>query len=248
MRAYVLHLLRAQRRTDNARALLQNCGMAGEIWPAVDGAAMAPADLPAQYRRDLFHPVYPFELRIGEIGCFLSHRQIWADMQDQPEDTALIIEDDAGIGSALLPTALDLAQRHVQTFGYIQLQTRPTPGVAQLIETKGTATLTLPLLPGLRTTAQVVSKRAAAQLLTQRETFDRPVDTWLQSHWHTGLRVAAIHPSGILEVADQLDGSTIQTAHKSLMEKARREVLRGRYRRAARRAAATSDAPQEGGQ
>jgi len=60
--------------------------------------------------------------------------------------------------------------------------------------------------------------------------------------------VAAIHPSGILEVADQLDGSTIQTAHKSLMEKARREVLRGRYRRAARRAAATSDAPQEGGQ
>lgn len=246
MRAYVLHLARAKARRDNARALLQQCGVAGEIWPAVDGAALDPADLRAQYRREVFWPVYPFELRMGEIGCFLSHRQIWADMQDRREDCALIIEDDAGIEPAMLARALDLARRHIARRGYIQLQTQPHRGPALLLDTNGPAALTLPRLPGLRTTAQVVSKPAAAQLLKHSRTFDRPVDTFVQSHWQTGLRAAMIHPSGVSEIAGQLDGSTIQNAYKGLLEKARREVARALYRRAARRAAIHSDAPGGG--
>ena len=247
MRAYVLHLMRADKRRKNAHALLKNCGVAGAIWPAVDGAAMDAAELRAHYRRHVFAPAYPHDLRVGELGCFGSHRAIWADMQDHSDGAALIIEDDAGIDADLLPTALDLAARHVQQLGYIQLQTRPHPGPhrspAIVLDRSGPCTLSLPVVTGLRTTAQVVSKSAAAHLLARSDTFDRPVDTWLQSHWHTGIRPAMIHPSGILEIADQLDGSTIQTAKKSLLEKARREVSRALYRRAVRRAAAASGAP-----
>lgn len=244
MRAYVLHLMRADKRRENARALLKNCGVAGVIWPAVDGAAMEDADLRAHYRRHVFDPAYPHELRVGELGCFASHRQIWADMQDNDDEAALILEDDAGIDPAVLAPALDLAARHVQRLGYIQLQTRPNPGPAHVLDSIGPCILTLPVVAGLRTTAQVVSKTAAAQLLARSQTFDRPVDTWLQAHWHTGIRPAMICPSGILEIADQLDGSTIQTARKPLPEKIRREVSRALYRRAVRRASAASDAPQ----
>ncbi|MDO5757809.1 MAG: glycosyltransferase family 25 protein [Rhodobacterales bacterium] len=243
MRAYVLHLTRATKRRDNATALLKNCGLAGLVWPAIDGAATDGAELRFNYRRHLFTPAYPHELRVGELGCFASHRAIWADMQTRPEEAALILEDDAGIDPALLPDALDLAARHVQRLGYIQLQTRGRIGRAVVFDRCGACILSLPVVPGLRTTAQVVSRSAAAHLLEHSETFDRPVDTWLQSHWHTGIRPAVIYPSGILEMEDKLHGSTIQIKKKSLREKANREVLRALYRLAVRRAAAISDAP-----
>ncbi|MEB8387858.1 glycosyltransferase family 25 protein [Rhodobacteraceae bacterium KMM 6894] len=248
MRAYVLHLLRAEARRANARHLLRHCGVAGEIWPAVDGSALPPDELQAHYDTDLFDPHYPFTLRTGEIGCFLSHRQIWADMQHRAEGCALIIEDDAGIDEGILSHSLHLAKKHIQTLGVIQLQTRPLPkGPSQLIDQSGPCQLVVPQVTGLRTTAQVVSKWAAAQLLDRSALFDRPVDTFIQSHWHTGIRPAAIARSGVLEIADRLDGSTIQTAPKPLWEKLWREVARGRYRLAMHRAARHSDAPASGG-
>lgn len=243
MRAYVLHLLRAVKRRQNARDLLRSCGVAGEIWPAVDGSAMSSSDLNQSYGTDLFDPPYPFALRTGEIGCFLSHRQIWADMQDRDEDAALIIEDDAGLDLPLFEQAMAMASEHVQHLGYIQLQTRPPRGPSRLIDKNGPCALVLPEVAGLRTTAQVVSKQAAARLLAQSDPFDRPVDTYVQSYWHTGLHPAMITPSGVLEIADQLDGSTIQGARKSLWEKACREVARSRYRAAVRRISRQTPAP-----
>jgi len=53
-----------------------------------------------------------------------------------------------------------------------------------------------------------------------------------------------ILPSGISEIADLLDGSTIQSARKSLAEKLGREFRRGLYRRAVARAARHSPAPE----
>lgn len=247
LRAYILHLLRAERRRENARNLLRSCGVEGRIWPAVDGSALSLDALQQHHGAHLFAPDYPFALRSGEIGCFLSHRQIWADMQDRAEDAALIIEDDAGLDPQILAQALHLAQTHVQDLGYIQLQTRPVAGPAHLNDQNGPCRLSVPQVSGLRTTAQVVSRWAAAHLLAATEIFDRPVDTLIQSHWRTGLRAAAIHPSGVLEIADTLDGSTIQAARKPLLEKLTREVARARYRRAVRRASRHSAAPRAGG-
>ena len=72
--AFVLHLTRARKRRDNAHALKENCGLPGELWAAVDGTALDAADLAAETGARLFEPAYPFPLKPGEIGCFLSHR------------------------------------------------------------------------------------------------------------------------------------------------------------------------------
>ena len=112
-----------------------------------------------------------------------------------------------------------------------------------LIDIQRGCTLSVPLDSGLRTTAQMVSRHAAEQLLARSAPFDRPVDTFVQSHWHTGIRAGAIHPSGISEIADQMAGSTIQTGQKTLWEKLRRELARARYRRAVQRHARHSPAP-----
>jgi len=245
--AFVLHLVRATARRENAQALLAGCGMAGEIWPAVDGRAMSSTELSACVGAHLFAPAYPFPLKTGEIGCFLSHRQIWAEIVRRDLGHALIVEDDAAIAPEPFTAALALARDHVDDLGYVQFQTRPAQGPATVIDTNGAATLAVPRVAGLRTTAQMLSRAAAERLLRLTEAFDRPVDTFVQSHWHTGLRPAAIYPSGITDIADRLDGSTIQGGTRTPLERLGREWARMRYRRAVARAAKASAAPPRGG-
>lgn len=247
LRAYVLHLTRAAGRRENAQSLLKECGVAGEIWPAVDGNTMSSTDLSDVVGARLFEPEYPFALKTGEIGCFLSHRQIWAEMQRRDEDAALIIEDDAGLDPETFPAALALACNNVDALGYIQMQTRSADGPAVLVDTNGPCQLTVPQLGGLRTTAQMVDRQAAAHLLHLTDIIDRPVDTFVQSHWHTLLRPARIYPSGITDIAEQLDGSTIQAGKKPLLEKASREFSRARYRRAVAKLSQASAACASGG-
>ncbi len=247
VRAFVLHLVRATARRQNAHDLLDGCGLDGTIWPAVDGAAMSASELSATVGADLFDPPYPFPLRTGEIGCFLSHRQIWAEIQTGDADAALIIEDDAALDPEIFDDALELACAHIDRLGYIQLQTRPHKGAAHLVDTSGDCKLLVPELGGLRTTAQMVSRRAAAHLLAQSDSFDRPVDTFVQSHWHTGLRPAMIHPSGVSDAGACAGGSTIQGGAKSVLEKISREISRARYRGGVARMSRHSTAPADGG-
>lgn len=245
--AFILHLPRATARRQNAHDLLATCGVEGEVWPAVDGGAMPATDRDARVGTRLFDPAYPFTLKPGEIGCFLGHRAIWAELQTRDADAALVIEDDAALEHETFAQALGLARAHVGRLGYIQFQTRDCTGKQAPIDAAGPCRLVVPEIGGLRTTAQMVGKRAAAHLLALSETIDRPVDTFVQSHWHTGLRPAAITPSGVSDIADRLDGSTIQGGGKRLSEKLRRELRRARYRRAVARHARHSVAPVKGG-
>ena len=241
--AFVLHLTRARKRRENAHALLNDCGLPGEIWAAVDGAALAPEDLTADLRAGLFEPPYPFELKTGEIGCFLSHRQIWAEIVRRDLDHALVLEDDVRLDGDVFPRALALATRHVATYGYVQLQNRPARGKATLIDTEGACQLTLPVIAPVRASAQLISRVAAAQLLETAQQFDRPVDTYVQSHWFTGLRPAVIYPAGVRTIGEDLDGSTIQIGRKTLSHRLWREAARFLYPRRIAQLSRQSPAP-----
>jgi glycosyl transferase family 25 len=241
---FVIHLARATARRENAEALLSGCGMDGEIWPAVDGAAMAEAEREGLIGDGLFAPRYPFALKPGELGCFLSHRTIWEEILKRGLDWALVLEDDAALDPDMYPAALRLAAAHVRDLGYIQLQNRPPKPPFHHIATDGACVLGQATLTPLRTTAQAVSRAAAERLLSLSDRIDRPVDSFLQSHWHTGLRLGTIYPSGISSVDVALAGSTIQGGTRSLSQTLSREWRRFRYRGQVARAARDSGAPE----
>lgn len=235
LRAYILHLTRATGRKENAQRLLESCGVDGEIWPAVDGKQLSNSDMAAVVGSRLFEPDYPFPLKVGEVGCFLSHRQIWAEIIRCDLDYGLVFEDDVELDLNTFDEALDLGGRYVSTYGYVQLQNRRPEGPSQLIDRAGDCTLTQPMITPVRASAQLISREAAQSLLKASKKFDRPVDTFVQSHWHTGLKPAVIYPSGVSTISEKLDGSTIQSGHKPLSEKLYREIARFRYRRAVKR-------------
>lgn len=238
-RAFVLHLPRAIARREAARALLAACGLEGELWSAVDGSSLSSNTLSATVGAGIFAPDYPFALTPSQIGCFLSHRQIWAEIVRREIDYGLILEDDATIDPLVFARALALARAQIDDLGYIQFQTQALRGPARLVDTNGGCALSLPLVSGLCSTAQMVGRDAAAHLLSLTESFDRPVDCLIQSHWHTRLRAGAIHPSGV----SRLSKAQARPQRMPLSQVWARYL----YRRAVRQAARHSPAPITGG-
>ncbi|MCZ0812595.1 glycosyltransferase family 25 protein [Roseovarius sp. EGI FJ00037] len=198
LRAFVLHADRDGDARAQARTVLDACGVNGELWPLVQGAALSVSDLENTVGAELFEPAYPLSLDTGEIGRFLTHRQIWAEIERRGLDVALTLDAATGIDPEPFDDALDLGLAHVGALGYIELRDEPCPGPSALIDTQGPATLTVPQQATGRSAAQLVGHEAAAHLLALSDLFDRPLETFIHSHWHTGLRPASIQPCGVI--------------------------------------------------
>lgn len=174
-------------------------------------------------------PRYPFALSAGEVGCFLSHRSCWERLAEGDADYALIVEDDFDIDPNAWAPALRLVEAHADANSYIRLPAKPRETSVQLLAEDSGARLFLPRRIGLQTVAQVVGRNAAARLLAASTQLDRPVDAFLQMHWHTGQPLHTILPNGVRELTVELGGSTIQSATPSTAKLAR-EVKRAVYR------------------
>ena len=174
-------------------------------------------------------PRYPFALSPGEVGCFLSHRSCWQRLAESDADYALIVEDDFDIDPAAWAPAQRLVQAHGDVDSYIRLPAKPREKPVQVIAEDSGAHLFLPRRIGLQTVAQVVGRNAATRLLAASPKLDRPVDAFLQMHWHTRQTIYTILPSGVHERTAELGGSTIQSATPAKAKLAR-EIKRAVYR------------------
>ncbi len=230
--AFIISLERSASRFEHAQSLLGKLSLPAEILSAVDGAAMSASEIASVYRRRLHAPRYPFELRGGEIGCFLSHRKAWQQIVDRDLDGALILEDDVLIESDTFNRAIDFLRHQTPRHAYIQLPARKRPRHFTVVHSCQAFSMVLPSVTMLRTSGQWVTRSVAELLLKATERFDRPVDTTLQMHWITGIRPLALVPCGLSDLTDELGGSTIGTGtrRKMTLQKVSREINRAIYR------------------
>ena len=228
--ALVIHLKRARQRKPQVSQIIRDAPLDAVIIDAVDGATLSQAEINAVYTTQALHqPKYPFKLNAGEIGCFLSHRKAWQYIIDQQLSAALIFEDDLTIDRALFLPAFHFAKEMIQQYGYIQFPVKKVPQKSKQLVSKDNMQLLQPSPPRLRTSAQFVSMEAARILLQKSETFDRPVDTFIQTHWSTQINPVCIVPSGITDQTQECGGSTLARQRK-LGEKIPREWQRFFYR------------------
>lgn len=233
LKAFVIHLERAKERQPQVAQLRSTLPMPTDIVDAVDSRNLTSADIQRAYKRNLHQPYYPFDLSQNEIACFLSHRRAWQSIIDQDLDAGLILEDDVEL-TATFPAALQAALTHIDSCGFIRFTFRDGKEFGQEVYRNEQVRLIAPLPIGLGMVAQLVTQSAARRLLAVTEQFDRPVDTFAQMKWVTGLSPLAVIPGGVREISSTLGGSTVQRK-KSLLGKIQREILRPFYRNQVRR-------------
>lgn len=228
MKTYVIHMSSSTARQSNAELLRQSLPNA-ELVEAVNGSDPTQINQIDTLRGTLHRPHYPFALKPGEIGCFLSHRKCWEKIADGPEDYALISEDDLHLDQKLWPHAQNLISIHAGTDSFVRLPAKAREKPVHIQDADNAVRLFVPRVIGLQTVLQVVGREAAKRLLTASEVIDRPVDTFLQMHWVTGQRIQTILPNGVSEITGEIGGSTIQKKTRA-SSKLSREWKRILYR------------------
>lgn len=232
IRSYIIHMDGSTAREPLVaalRAVLPNA----EVLPAVVGRDLPAEDRARIYRPHKMKPFYPFDLSLGEIGCFLSHRRAWEKIVASGDDAGLIVEDDIVVGDDFA-AVLALASGYVAPDRLIRFPLRDREEVSEPLGTDGAHRVFRPQVIGLTTGMQIVGREAAARLLALTEVIDRPVDTFLQMRWHTGVDVVTLAPAPVRSAVTSKGGSTIQS-HQSLWSEVMRSWQRMRYRAAVRR-------------
>ena len=233
IQAFIIHLARAEARRPQLDRIRAACPLPVEVIDAVDGRALSEADIDmVRSRRSLYAPPYPFEMSVGEIGCFLSHRKAWQMIVDRGLRAGFVIEDDVEIDREAFSQALQLSTEIIDRAGYIQFQVRPVKGQAETLASRNGVRIFRPRVGMLRTSGQLVSAAHARHLLKLTERFDRPVDTFLQMCWVTGVPLSCVVPSGVSDRTAEAGGSTISVrTGKTLPQAVSREFKRFLYRR-----------------
>lgn len=230
MHTLVIHMPSSKERGHNVDTILKVLPDAHEI-EAVDGRVPEASDDIEVLPGNLHEPTYPFELLPGEVGCFLSHRKCWQRIVDEGWDYALIVEDDMGLNLKAYEDLQELLERNATPDSFIRLPPKNREVQHHVDDKQGELTLITPRIVGLQTTAQLVGRTAAERLLKATKKIDRPVDTFLQMHWVTGLHMQAVQPTVVIELHFSGNSSTVQQKKpKGLSAKLAREWKRASYR------------------
>jgi GR25 family glycosyltransferase involved in LPS biosynthesis len=224
---YIIHLSRAKARLPQVEKLSAYLPVTTHVIDAVD-AQQLNATQKRTHQKNAHRPRYPFAMRQAEVACFLSHRLVWQTLLDSDNDAALIVEDDVDIDDADFKPAYALACEYLAG-SYVRfpknLNERPFKSIASI----GNTSLFHPASIALGMQLQLVSREAAKQLLKVTESIDRPVDSFLQMRWLTGVSSIVVSPAGVHEIDAQLGGTTIGQK-KNLWEILHREIMRPVYR------------------
>lgn len=230
MQAYIIHLKDASGRRPQVERLRQGLPVPSQVVDAVAGGRLRPHEIDAAYRRSIHWPPYPFRLSPGEIGCFLSHRLAWQAIAEGNPEGGLVVEDDIEIDMERLPAALELVRSFTSPGDIVRFPNKFRSRAGQVVASRDGLEIVRENSPGLNMMMQWIGRDAARELLARTETFDRPVDVFIQMRWLHKLPVYALRPVLIREISGQLGGSTIQASHKSITRELARGISRTAYR------------------
>jgi len=186
---FVISLRRSKDRRERVELAMNQSGLKWQFLDAVDGGLLTlpiSAHNPKQAKR-----LIGFELKPGEIGCFLSHQHAWQECVDK-NLPVLILEDDFLI-EPHFNTVLELAfnsYTHWEILRFQGISNVPSKLLAQYGDIQFIHNLGDPL----GTTAYLIKPSAAKKLLEKSKTFLEPVDHFLENYQKHGVLITAVSP------------------------------------------------------
>ena len=210
---FVISLARAEGRRAAMRARLDKLGADYEIVDAVDGATLTDADYGDNIlRRDKFRRKFGREILDGEIGCYLSHYQLWQRMVTEKIPSALVLEDDADWDEDLLAVADDIDNLD-WSWGVVLLSARRGKIPGRVLAPVGDNRQLLLCDRRVPTAAgYVISQMGAWALLEHCREISAPIDITYGEWWSSEIPFYAVMPPLVRQMESE---SLIQTSrHK----------------------------------
>lgn len=233
MDIFVINLASSKDRLASITAQLEAVHLNFTRISAIDGSSLSSAELNAHYQSNLNKRTYRRSLSLGEIGCYLSHRNCWQQVVDNNLAMALILEDDAALNDQL-PGVLSSIEKLPIKWDIIKLCDPPKrKKYASIVGLdKKTRLCQYKKVPS-RATGYVVSHNGASKLLKARSVFGRPVDDDMQYYWEFNGEVFGVEPCPIsnspLSTDSDIDSNSLRQSTKTILSRIKAPLLRLDY-------------------
>lgn len=227
---FIISLERAEKRRAYMRDLVERLGLTAHFISAVDGQKLTDEQR-ARYSSQRATRVYGCDMTDNEIGCYLSHLQIYQRMVDQGIETALILEDDISCADDLKAVLQEVMQAPTRGWQVIRLQSTKR-SVAQPSTARATGEAVADVGPRtifrIRTSVlggcgYLIRRTAAEAMLKRSERIEMPVDQILDRYWENGIIPYVIRPMPVWH--EDLFDSEIGKRGRKLLKKAPMGVL-----------------------
>lgn len=173
------------------RQQLTAMGMEFRFFDAVNGRTLI--EFPPQYNRKKRLRNFGFDMSPGEIGCFLSHRNIW-QYAAQANKTVLVLEDDAQLAPDLVQS-LDFSLRYALEWDLVRLcGARAKPNISFEFARQGHHVLVEELKDPCLSTGYLLRPGGARKLLQASSHFFIPVDNFMEIRHQNRLRFRSVLP------------------------------------------------------
>ena len=197
---FVISLARAQERRDSICARLNKLGAKYEVVNAVDGFALDPAEYEHRLRRDKFRRKFGRDITKGEIGCYLSHYNIWQRMADEKIPSALILEDDSDWDDDLESVVADIDNLDWR-WAVVLLSGKKRRRQGRVLTATGDNRRLMLLRRRIVTTAgYMVSQWGARLLLEYCREINAPIDFAYSEWWRSNIPFYAVVPPPVKQL------------------------------------------------
>ena len=190
---YAISLARAQERRANIKRRLDALGANYEIVDAVDGAVLTSADYENRFCPEEWRIKYGYKMVRNEIGCFLSHYNLWQRVAEGDDECALIVEDDAIWDDDFADVVCALA-RCEWRWEVVNLRAARGKINRALCELPGGRKLVRCRRQVFSTAAYLISRAGAEKLLEYCEEIRAPVDVMYSEYWENGAAYYCVKP------------------------------------------------------
>ena len=209
---YVVSLRSAVERRARCVEILGRLGISFEFFDAVEGAALSEAEIGAVYDAGRNAREYKRPLSRGEIGCSLSHYELWKRIAAGGSGGAVILEDDFEAAEKLPELLREICLAPLENFMVKLFALRPVGGPQVAVLSNGYRLVMPDRVPG-QTLGYTVDRAAAAALAALVLPMSRPVDMEIKHWWRFDVPVLVVQPTA-LRVNLKETGSGIEAERK----------------------------------
>ncbi len=228
MHIFVINMaLHADRRRSSEQKL-KSLGLKFEFFEAISGESAFRDAVFADYDESEFLLNTGRRITMGEIGCFASHRALWA-MCYRLDEPIMIMEDDFDLLDGFVD-ALHSAAEVTEQLGFLRLQTDCSARKHPILASRDFLVSRYSKAPH-STLCYSISPNVARRFLEQSRSFDAPVDVFIRTFWEHGQALYALTPytvaPSIMSVDTTIEGRI--KGRRKLSVAAQRFVRKGRW-------------------
>ncbi len=202
MPVYVISLQRDLKKRAHISQQLNSLGIPFEIVNAVDGKELDLSQIKERLKDDMLK-YRGYELTRGEIGCYLSHYNLWQKIIAEKIPYALILEDDAILADDV-GEIINALPNVDWCWDIVRLSATRKRKINRILQSIGKDRFLVRYRsPAEGTVAYIITLSGAKILQQHCQIINYPIDVLYEQWWKTGIQFFAIHPSPVDFLCDE---------------------------------------------